>query len=100
MKHLELDRPLAVFDLETTGIDPAEDRIVEIAVLRIEPGGGRESRTRRINPERPIPPPATAIHGIRDEDVRDAPTFRRARDVEPDQADVKRSRGARGRGLV
>ncbi len=76
MKHLELDRPLAVFDLETTGIDPAEDRIVEIAVLRIEPGGGRESRTRRINPERPIPPPATAIHGIRDEDVRDAPTFR------------------------
>jgi len=73
---LKLDRPLAFFDLETTGIDPATDRIVEISALRISPEGERESRTRRINPERPIPAGATAIHGIRDEDVRDEPTFR------------------------
>ncbi len=71
-----LDRPLVVFDLETTGIDPATDRIVEIAAVRIETDGQREARTRRVNPERPIPPDATAVHGIRDEDVRDAPTFR------------------------
>jgi DNA polymerase-3 subunit epsilon len=73
---LALERPLAVFDLETTGTDPAKDRIVEISVLRIEPGGERTVRSRRVNPERPIPPEATRVHGIRDEDVRDAPTFR------------------------
>ena len=77
MEHLTLDRPLVVFDLETTGIDPATDRIVEISALRIEPEGGRESRTRRINPGRPIPAEATAVHGIRDEDVRDEPAFRK-----------------------
>ncbi len=77
MKNLTLARPLAVFDLETTGTDPAQDRIVEISVLRVEPEGGRELRTRRVNPGRPIPPEATAIHGIRDEDVSDAPEFRR-----------------------
>jgi DNA polymerase-3 subunit epsilon len=82
LKNLDLDRPLACFDLETTGIDPATDRIVEICVVRIAPGGGMETRTRRINPERPIPPAATAIHSIRDEDVRDAPTFKQvARDL-------------------
>ena len=76
MEHLELDRPLVFFDLETTGTDPATDRIVEIAALRVEPDGRREMKTRRINPEREIPPEATEIHNIRDEDVRDAPTFR------------------------
>lgn len=75
-KHLKLDRPLAFFDLETTGIDPATDRIVEISVLRVETDGSEEIRTRRINPERPIPAAATAVHGISDADVRDAPTFR------------------------
>lgn len=76
MKHLSLQRPLVVFDLETTGTDPTSDRVVEISVLRIEPDGSRRARTRRINPERPIPPQATAIHGIGDEDVRESPTFR------------------------
>ncbi len=71
-----LDRPLVVFDLETTGTDLATDRIVEIAGLRIDTDGRREARTRRINPERPIPPEATAVHGIADADVLDAPTFR------------------------
>lgn len=75
MAKLELDRPLVVFDLETTGTDTATDRIVEISVLRLDPDGQRERRTRRINPGRPIPAEATAVHGIRDEDVRDAPTF-------------------------
>jgi len=83
VNHLVLDRPLVVFDLETTGTDPATDRIVEIAGLRIETDGRREARTRRVNPERPIPPEATAIHGIADADVRDAPTFRQiARSLE------------------
>jgi DNA polymerase-3 subunit epsilon len=76
MGILRTDRPIAFFDLETTGTDPATDRIVELSVLRIDPGGDRATKTRRLNPERPIPPEATAIHGIRDEDVRDEPTFR------------------------
>ncbi len=76
MKNLKLTRPLAFFDLETTGTDPATDRVVDIAVVRVEPDGSREARARRIHPERAIPPDATAVHGIRDEDVRDAPVFR------------------------
>ena len=76
MSRLALSRPLAIFDLETTGTDPARDKIVELAILRLDPDGGRESRARRINPERPIPPDATAVHGITDDDVRDAPAFR------------------------
>jgi DNA polymerase-3 subunit epsilon len=76
VKQLTLDRPLVVFDLETTGTDPAQDRIVEIGVLRIEPDGERQLRTRRVNPERAIPAEATAVHGIHDEDVRDEPTFK------------------------
>ena len=74
--NLQLERALVFFDLETTGTDPDADRIVEISVLRIEPDGHRESRTRRINPGRPIPLGATAIHGIRDADVRGEPSFR------------------------
>jgi DNA polymerase-3 subunit epsilon len=77
VKNLRLERPLCVFDLETTGTDPATDRIVEISVLRVDPDGKREGRTRRVNPGRPIPKEATAIHGIRDEDVRGEPEFRR-----------------------
>jgi len=76
VKRLILERPLVFFDLETTGTDPATDRIVEISVLRVGPDGGRESRTRRLSPERPIPAEATEVHGIGDDDVRDEPTFR------------------------
>jgi len=72
---LELTRPLAFFDLETTGIDPMRDKIVEIALVRLDPDGERASLTRRVHPGRPIPPEATAIHGIRDADVADAPKF-------------------------
>ncbi len=75
MSNLELERPIVFFDLETTGTDPATDRIVEISVLRVETDGSRSSRTRRINPERQIPAEASAVHGIRDEDVAGEPTF-------------------------
>ena len=68
-------QPLVVFDLETTGIDTAKDRIVEISILRIEPDGTETLYTRRINPGMPIPPRATEVHGITDEDVKDAPRF-------------------------
>jgi DNA polymerase III subunit epsilon len=76
VRHLDLERPLAFFDLETTGTDPQRDKIVEIAVCRVDPGGGTASRSQLVNPGRPIPADATAVHGIRDEDVRSAPTFR------------------------
>lgn len=73
---LKLKRPLIVFDLETTGIDTSKDRIVEICFLKIHPDGTREVKTRRINPEMPIPKEATAVHGISDADVANEPTFR------------------------
>lgn len=63
------------FDLETTGIQVAKDRIVEISFLKIMPDGKEISKTRRINPQMPIPAQATAIHGITDDDVKDCPTF-------------------------
>jgi DNA polymerase-3 subunit epsilon len=72
---LELSRSLVVFDLETTGTDPARDKIVEIALVRVDPDGSRTSIVRRVNPGRPIPAAATAVHGIRDEDVASSPAF-------------------------
>jgi DNA polymerase-3 subunit epsilon len=73
---LNLNNPLVFFDLETTGTNIVSDRIVEIAYLKVFPNGDEESKTRRINPEMPIPSQSTAIHGITDEDVKDAPTFK------------------------
>jgi DNA polymerase III subunit epsilon len=73
---LNLKRPIAFIDLETTGINVSTDRIVEFSVLKISPNGKEEWMSMRINPEMPIPPKVTAIHGIRDEDVADAPVFR------------------------
>jgi len=72
---LNLRNPLVFFDLETTGIDVVNDRIVEISYFKIYPNGDEESKTMKINPTIPIPEKVVAIHGIRDEDVRDAPTF-------------------------
>lgn len=74
--QLKLTRPLAIFDLETTGTNIANDRIVEIAVLKINPGGKEETRVHLVNPEMHIPAEVVAIHGIKDEDVRDKPTFK------------------------
>ncbi len=73
---LNLKNPLVFFDLETTGINITRDRIVEISVLKVHPNGKEETKTRRINPEMPIPPETTAIHGITDDDVKDCPTFK------------------------
>ena len=73
--ELKLERPLIVFDIESTGIMPQRDRIVELAVLKIYPDGRTQSTVRRLNPEMPIPPGATAIHGITDDDVKDCPVF-------------------------
>ncbi len=72
---LNLSKPLAVIDLETTGIRVATDRIVEICIIRTEPDNNMQTHTYRINPEMPIPLDSTLIHGISDEDVKDAPTF-------------------------
>jgi DNA polymerase-3 subunit epsilon len=74
--ELKLRRPIAFIDLETTGINVASDRIVEISVLKIDPNGREEWMSTRINPEMPIPPKSTAIHGITNEDVADSPTFK------------------------
>jgi DNA polymerase-3 subunit epsilon len=74
--QLHLKNPLVFFDLETTGINITNDRIVEISYLKVKPDGHEECRTRRINPQMPIPKQATAIHGITDEDVKDCPTFK------------------------
>jgi DNA polymerase III subunit epsilon len=74
--QLKLKRSLAFLDLETTGINIATDRIVEISVLKISPEGKEEWMISRINPEMPIPPASTAIHGITDEDVASSPSFR------------------------
>jgi DNA polymerase III subunit epsilon len=72
---LKLKNPIAFFDLETTGIDPVNDKIVEISILKIYPNGNKELKTKRINPQIPIPPATSAIHGIYDEDVKDEPTL-------------------------
>ncbi len=74
--ELNLKKPIAFFDLETTGIDVSKDRIVEIAILKVNPNHSTESKTYRVNPTIPIPKEASKIHGITDEDVKDAPTFK------------------------
>jgi DNA polymerase-3 subunit epsilon len=73
---LNLTRPLAFFDLETTGTNIASDRIIEIAILKIHPNGNKEEFLKLINPEMPIPPSASAIHGITDDKVKNEPTFK------------------------
>lgn len=73
---LQLTKPICFFDLETTGINTAKDRIVEIAILRVEPDGTEISKTWRVNPEMHIPEEASKVHGIYDEDVANAPTFK------------------------
>lgn len=74
--ELKLSRPIIFFDLETTGTNITHDRIVEISLIKVMPDGTEIERTRRINPEMPIPAEATAVHHITDEDVAQEPTFR------------------------
>lgn len=73
---LILKRPLAIFDLETTGVNVASDRIVEISILKAMPDGTEEVKTLRLHPEMPIPLESSMVHGIYDEDIADAPTFK------------------------
>jgi DNA polymerase-3 subunit epsilon len=74
--ELKLKRPIAFFDLETTGINVATDRIVEISILRIDPSLAETWYTTRVNPEMPIPPQTSEIHGIYDKDIADCQTFK------------------------
>lgn len=73
---LKLKKPLAFFDLETTGVNVAEDRIVEISVIKLNPDGTEEVLTELVNPGMPIPAEAAAVHGITDAKVADKPTFK------------------------
>jgi DNA polymerase-3 subunit epsilon len=73
--NLKLTRPIAFFDLETTGLNIASDRIVEISIIKIMPNGDKEIKTKRINPTIPISKESSAIHGIFDKDVKNKATF-------------------------
>jgi DNA polymerase-3 subunit epsilon len=73
--QLKLTRPIAIFDLETTGLNITTDRIVEIAIIRVEADGSESEFLRRVNPCMPIPAEVSAIHGIFDEDIAEAPKF-------------------------
>jgi DNA polymerase-3 subunit epsilon len=74
--ELKLIKPICFFDLETTGVNIAKDRIVEISILKVYPNGNKESKTWLVNPEVPIPAQTTAVHGITDEKVKNEPTFK------------------------
>jgi DNA polymerase-3 subunit epsilon len=73
---LLLTKPLAIVDLETTGVNLGTDRIIEIAIVKLMPDGKKLVKQKLINPEMPIPKSSSDIHGITDEKVRDAPNFR------------------------
>lgn len=73
---MKLKKPLVFFDLETTGINPTSDRIIEISLLKVFPNGKEIQKTYRLNPEIPIPANATNVHHITDEDVKNCPTFK------------------------
>lgn len=80
---LKLDRPLAIFDIESTGISPRADRIIELAIIRVEPDGGAAEKYWLVNPTIPIPVESTAVHGITDEIVKNCPPFAQvAREVD------------------
>ena len=72
---LSLDRPLVVFDIESTGTYPRKDRIIELAAIKVNPDGTEERRCWLLNPTVHIPDETTAIHGISDDVVKDCPTF-------------------------
>jgi DNA polymerase-3 subunit epsilon len=74
--RLQLTRPICFIDLETTGINVSTDKIVEIAIVKILPDGTKQNKRKLVNPEMAIPKGASDIHGISDEMVKDAPTFK------------------------
>lgn len=74
--QLNLTKPIIFFDIESTGVNVGQDKIVEICLLKVFPDSKEEVRTYLVNPERHIPEEVTAIHGISDEDVKDKPSFK------------------------
>ncbi len=74
--NIKLDRPIAVFDIESTGTNCLRDRIIDLGIVIIYPDGKRKTLSFRINPGIPIPPESSRVHGIRDEDVESAPAFK------------------------
>ncbi len=74
--NISLKKSLAIFDIESTGLNITTDRIVEIAIVKIHPDGTRTDFLKRVNPETPIPKEVSEIHGIYDEDVKNEPTFK------------------------
>lgn len=74
--QLNLSKPLVFFDIESTGVNVGQDKIIEICLFKVFPDGNQEIRNYRINPERHIPEEVTQIHGITDQDVKDKPTFK------------------------
>ncbi|MBI3481757.1 MAG: 3'-5' exonuclease, partial [Bacteroidetes bacterium] len=74
--NLNLKIPLCFFDIEATGVNVANDRIIEIAVIKVLPNGEIQHKTNLLNPTIPIPAESTMIHGISNEDVKDKPTFK------------------------
>jgi DNA polymerase III subunit epsilon len=75
MKNIKIERPLVFLDVESTGLNVKQDRIIEITMLKIFPDGKEEVKSKRINPEIPIPAESFAIHGISNDDVKDEPTI-------------------------
>ncbi|MFN7690291.1 MAG: exonuclease domain-containing protein [Bacteroidota bacterium] len=75
--QLKLTKPLAFFDLETTGVNVATDRIIEICIIKVMPDGTKEKLEQRVNPEIPIPAASSMVHGIYDHDVANMPTFKK-----------------------
>lgn len=73
---LKLSRPLAIFDIESTGVVVGVDKIIELYILRVDPDESEHEYYALLNPGMPIPPATTAIHGIKDEDVKDKPFFK------------------------
>lgn len=73
---LQLERPICFFDLETTGVDTQNDRIIEISICKVFPNGERITKTQRVNPGIPIPAEASEVHKIYDVDVESEPSFK------------------------
>ncbi|MEK6476774.1 3'-5' exonuclease [Catalinimonas sp. 4WD22] len=73
---LKLKNPLAFFDLETTGTNVSNDRIIEVHIIKMKPNGETEEKNLRVNPQIPIPEESSLIHGIYDKDVKDLPPFK------------------------
>jgi len=73
---LNLQKPLVIFDLETTGLDLVKDRVIQISYIKVFPDGKEERGNHLINPEKPIPEVVEELTGIKNEDVKDKPTFK------------------------